>query len=112
MNSISLLANTVLPLQVFADASVSVVGRKSSEGGGRTGVGGGLVVKEVTAFVVFVDEEISPDFGLGVVVRKDVCDTLLNRGAHPKISQYKRGDAPNYPDDGFVVVLITVTEIR
>ena len=70
------------------------------------------MAKEVTAFVVFINEEISPNFGLGVVARKDVCNTLLDRGAHPKISQYKRGGAPNYPDVGLVVVLIAITEIR
>ena len=112
MDGISLLADTILLLKVLADTSISVVGRKSSKGGVRPGVGSGLVVKEVTAFVVFINEEISPDFGLGVVVRKDVCNTLLDRGAPPKISQYKKGGAPNYPDVGLVVVLGAITEIR
>ena len=76
MNNISLLANTVLPLQVFADASISVMGTKDSEGGRRSGVGCGLVVKEVATFVVLINEEVRSDFGLGVMVRKNVCNTL------------------------------------
>ena len=70
------------------------------------------MVEKVAALMVFVDEEVGPDFELCVAVRKDACNSLLDRGTLPDISQYEGGNTPNYPDVGFKVVLVACAEAR
>ena len=70
------------------------------------------MVEEIAAFMIFVDEEVGTDSKLHVVICENVRDSLLDRGTLPEISQYEGGSTPNYPDVGFVVVLVTCAEAR